>query len=90
MSITLLQKGAEHDDGRTSLSRGTTTCPSSLTIRISSESCARTSRTSEVEPCPSDILAFFNGAPDGSTPGNDDMARQIAANALKFTQDHWR
>ena len=37
-----------------------------------------------------DILAFFNGAPDGSTPGRDDLAKEIAENGYRFTQERWR
>lgn len=35
-------------------------------------------------------MAFFVGAPDGSTAGRDDLAREIAANALKFTEERYR
>ena len=38
----------------------------------------------------SDIMAFFLGAPDGSTPGHDDLAERIAAQGLSFTENHWR
>jgi beta-1,2-xylosyltransferase len=38
----------------------------------------------------SDIMAFFNGSPDGTAPGRDDLAKEIAANGLKFTQERWR
>ncbi|ORY33787.1 glycosyl transferase family 90-domain-containing protein [Naematelia encephala] len=37
-----------------------------------------------------DILAFFNGSPDGSAPGRDDLAKEIALNGWKFTQERWR
>ncbi|RSH91311.1 hypothetical protein EHS25_009610 [Saitozyma podzolica] len=37
-----------------------------------------------------DIMAFFNGSPDGTAPGRDDLAKEIAANGLKFTQERWR
>ncbi|GFZ46165.1 hypothetical protein JCM24511_04412 [Saitozyma sp. JCM 24511] len=35
-------------------------------------------------------MAFFNGSPDGTAPGRDDLAKEIAANGLKFTQERWR
>ncbi len=38
----------------------------------------------------SDILAFFQGAPDGSSPGRDDLAKEIAEQGLTFTEDRWR
>lgn len=38
----------------------------------------------------SDILAFFNGAPDGSSPGRDDLAEEIARNGLEFADTQWR
>nr|WVH01970.1 glycosyl transferase family 90 protein [Naematelia aurantialba] len=37
-----------------------------------------------------DILAFFNGSPDGSVAGRDDLAKEIALNGWKFTQERWR
>jgi hypothetical protein len=37
-----------------------------------------------------DIMSFFTGAPDDDTNHHDALARQIAANARKFTEDHWR
>ncbi|RXK36431.1 hypothetical protein M231_06275 [Tremella mesenterica] len=37
-----------------------------------------------------DILAFFNGPPDGSAPGRDDLAKQIAEQGYRFTQEKWR
>jgi hypothetical protein len=30
------------------------------------------------------------GAPDGSTLGRDDLAEEIAANGLRFTEERWR
>lgn len=38
----------------------------------------------------SDILAFFQGSPDGSIPGRDDLAKEIAAHAHEFVQERWR
>lgn len=38
----------------------------------------------------SDILAFFQGSPDGSIPGRDDLAKEIAGHAYKFVQERWR
>lgn len=40
--------------------------------------------------CYSDILAFFQGSPDGSIPGRDDLAKEIAAHAHEFVQERWR
>ncbi|GMK56809.1 hypothetical protein CspeluHIS016_0306490 [Cutaneotrichosporon spelunceum] len=37
-----------------------------------------------------DIMAFFQGAPDGSTQGRDDLAEEIAKNALHLTKTRWR
>ncbi|WOO79458.1 Beta-1,2-xylosyltransferase 1 [Vanrija pseudolonga] len=38
-----------------------------------------------------DIMSFFVGPPDASGPGlNDDLAKEIAANAKKFTTELWR
>ncbi|WVQ98701.1 hypothetical protein IAU59_005832 [Kwoniella sp. CBS 9459] len=37
-----------------------------------------------------DIMAFFVGSPDGSIPGRDDLAKEIAANGRKFVDDRWR
>ncbi|KAE8538024.1 hypothetical protein D1P53_006091 [Cryptococcus gattii VGV] len=37
-----------------------------------------------------DILAFFQGSPDGSIPGRDDLAKEIAAHAHEFVQERWR
>ncbi|KAL7423911.1 hypothetical protein Q5752_001496 [Cryptotrichosporon argae] len=37
-----------------------------------------------------DIMAFFSGAPDGSTPGRDDLAKEIAENGYRFVQERWR
>lgn len=34
-------------------------------------------------------MAFFAGTPGGS-PGHDDMAEKIAANAKRFTIENWR
>lgn len=38
----------------------------------------------------SDILAFFQGSPDGSISGRDDLAKEIAAHAHEFVQERWR
>lgn len=38
----------------------------------------------------SDILAFFQGSPDRSIPGRDDLAKEIAAHAHEFVQERWR
>lgn len=38
----------------------------------------------------SDTLAFFQGSPDGSIPGRDDLAKEIAGHAYKFVQERWR
>lgn len=35
-------------------------------------------------------MAFFEGAPDGSTKGRDDMAEKIADNAVKLVRSRWR
>lgn len=35
-------------------------------------------------------MAFFEGAPDGSTKGRDDLAEEIADNALKLVNNRWR
>jgi hypothetical protein len=35
-------------------------------------------------------MAFFEGAPDGSTKGRDDLAEEIAENALHLTKTRWR
>ncbi|KAL1405284.1 hypothetical protein Q8F55_008911 [Vanrija albida] len=37
-----------------------------------------------------DIMAYFRGAPDGSTAGRDDVAREISKNAMEFVHNHWR
>lgn len=37
-----------------------------------------------------DIMAFFTGAPDGSTEGRDDLANDIAEQAHQFINQHWR
>ncbi|ODN95887.1 hypothetical protein L198_04506 [Cryptococcus wingfieldii CBS 7118] len=37
-----------------------------------------------------DIMVFFVGTPDGSSPGHDDLARSIAEQARKFGEEHWR
>lgn len=37
-----------------------------------------------------DIMAFFTGAPDGSTSGRDDLAKQIAGQAHDLINTHWR
>lgn len=37
-----------------------------------------------------DVMAYFKGAPDGSTPGKDEVAEEIARNALTFVESHWR
>ncbi|KLT44771.1 hypothetical protein CC85DRAFT_295510 [Cutaneotrichosporon oleaginosum] len=37
-----------------------------------------------------DIMAFFEGAPDGSSKGRDDLAQDIAAQALHLTKTRWR
>ncbi|TXT06117.1 hypothetical protein VHUM_03590 [Vanrija humicola] len=37
-----------------------------------------------------DIMSFFVGPPDAPGKGNDDLAREIAANARKFTTEMWR
>lgn len=37
-----------------------------------------------------DVMAFFKGAPDGSTQGRDDLAQEIAKNAHTFVDTHWR
>ncbi|TXT04883.1 hypothetical protein VHUM_03966 [Vanrija humicola] len=37
-----------------------------------------------------DIMAYFRGAPDGSTAGRDDVAREISKNAMDFVHNHWR
>ncbi|BEI92004.1 uncharacterized protein CcaverHIS019_0408240 [Cutaneotrichosporon cavernicola] len=37
-----------------------------------------------------DIMAFFDGAPDRSTKGRDDLAEEIAKNALHLTKTRWR
>lgn len=37
-----------------------------------------------------DIMSFFEGAPDGSTSGNQHLAKQIGERGKKFVQDHWR
>ncbi|WVR05243.1 hypothetical protein IAU60_002255 [Kwoniella sp. DSM 27419] len=37
-----------------------------------------------------DVMAFFNGAPDGSVPGRDDLAKEIAANGKRFVDERWR
>lgn len=36
-----------------------------------------------------DTMAFFAGWPD-STPGHDDLAEKIGANAVRFVREHWR
>jgi hypothetical protein len=35
-------------------------------------------------------MAFFIGAPDGSTPGRDDLAEVIAKNGVDFVESRWR
>lgn len=35
-----------------------------------------------------DIMGFFAGTPEG--PGRDDLAQEIAQNAVDFVHDHWR
>jgi hypothetical protein len=35
-------------------------------------------------------MAFFHGAPDGSTPGHDDLGKEIAEQGLRFTKEQWR
>ncbi|KAK4683682.1 hypothetical protein P7C73_g6549, partial [Tremellales sp. Uapishka_1] len=37
-----------------------------------------------------DIMAFFEGSPDGSTPGRDDLAKEIAAQGYDFVRTRWR
>lgn len=41
-----------------------------------------------------DIMAFFAGTPktndETATKGRDDLAREIGANARRFTEEHWR
>ncbi|WVQ80599.1 hypothetical protein IAT38_002704 [Cryptococcus sp. DSM 104549] len=37
-----------------------------------------------------DIMSFFAGPPDGSSPGNDDLAKLISEQARKFGEEHWR
>lgn len=38
----------------------------------------------------SDIMAYFAGAPDGSTEGHDREAGEIAAAGRRFTEERWR
>lgn len=35
-------------------------------------------------------MAFFEGAPDGSSKGRDELAEDIAANAVKLVKERWR
>jgi hypothetical protein len=37
-----------------------------------------------------DIMAFFEGAPDGSTPANLDLAQRIGDSGKQFVEEHWR
>ncbi|WVQ70107.1 uncharacterized protein L199_008332 [Kwoniella botswanensis] len=37
-----------------------------------------------------DIMAFFNGSPDGKVKGHDSLAKEIAKNGYDFVNDHWR
>nr|XP_019042714.1 hypothetical protein I302_08420 [Kwoniella bestiolae CBS 10118]OCF21644.1 hypothetical protein I302_08420 [Kwoniella bestiolae CBS 10118] len=37
-----------------------------------------------------DIMAFFNGSPDGKVRGHDGLAKEIAKNGYDFVNDHWR
>lgn len=37
-----------------------------------------------------DTLAFFEGAPDGSTPGNQHLAKKIGERGKQFVKDRWR
>lgn len=37
-----------------------------------------------------DTMSFFVGPPDAKGAGNDDLAKEIAANAKKFTTELWR
>jgi hypothetical protein len=37
-----------------------------------------------------DIMAFFEGAPDGSTPANLDLAQRIGDSGKRFVEEHWR
>lgn len=37
-----------------------------------------------------DIMAYFQGAPDKSTNGHDELAEQIAMNGVNFVKTHWR
>jgi beta-1,2-xylosyltransferase len=37
-----------------------------------------------------DIMAYFTGSPDGTLPGRDDLAEEIAANGRQFALQRWR
>ncbi|WRT67118.1 uncharacterized protein IL334_004084 [Kwoniella shivajii] len=37
-----------------------------------------------------DIMAFFVGSPDGTVKGHDELAREIAKNAIEFVDTKWR
>jgi hypothetical protein len=37
-----------------------------------------------------DIMAYFEGAPDGSTKGHTELAGEIALNGHNFVKEHWR
>lgn len=37
-----------------------------------------------------DIMASFEGAPDGSTPPNLDLAQQIGDRGKRFVEERWR
>ncbi|WWC61152.1 uncharacterized protein I303_103731 [Kwoniella dejecticola CBS 10117] len=37
-----------------------------------------------------DIMAFFNGSPDGQVKGHDELAREIAQNGWEFVENRWR
>ncbi|WWD15888.1 hypothetical protein CI109_100312 [Kwoniella shandongensis] len=37
-----------------------------------------------------DIMAFFNGSPDGQIPGRDDLAKEIAQHGKEFVDERWR
>nr|XP_019013499.1 uncharacterized protein I206_01567 [Kwoniella pini CBS 10737]OCF52280.1 hypothetical protein I206_01567 [Kwoniella pini CBS 10737] len=37
-----------------------------------------------------DVMAFFNGSPDGIIRGHDELAKEIARNGFDFVENRWR